>query len=71
MTWAEVTYGLWAAIASSALVLWLASARAWRIGGARVRRPSAALRDALGARTWLRVAVVIGWAWLGVHAFAR
>ena len=41
MTWAEVTYGLWAAVAAAALVLWLASARAWRLGGARIRRPTA------------------------------
>jgi hypothetical protein len=71
MTWAEVTYGLWAAIAAAALMLWLASVRAWRIGGAQIRRPAAALCDALDARTWLRVAVIVGWAWLGIHAFAR
>ncbi|MHB1852772.1 MAG: DUF6186 family protein [Acidimicrobiales bacterium] len=71
MTWAEVTYGLWAAIALAALVLWLASAHTWRVGRIRIRRPSAALRDALGTRTWLRVAVVVGWAWLGIHVFAR
>jgi hypothetical protein len=71
MTWADVTYALWAVVALAALLAWLASRRAWRIGGARIGRPSALLRDAFGGRTWLRVAVVLGWVWLGVHAFAR
>ncbi len=71
MTWADVTYALWALTALATLVLWLASRRSWKVGGTRIGRPSALLRDALGGRTWLRVAVVLGWAWLGVHAFAR
>lgn len=71
MTWADVTYALWALIALLALVLWLASVRAWKIGSTRIGRPSGLLRDAFGDRTWLRVVVVLGWAWVGIHTFAR
>lgn len=71
MTWAHATYAAWALIALGAGVLWLASRRAWPVGKTRVARPSALLRDLLDGRTWLRVVVVLGWIWVGVHAFAR
>lgn len=71
MTWAEVTYALWALVALLALCLWLASARGWRLGDRPLGRPSGLLRDALAGRTWLRVVVVLGWVWVGVHTFAR
>ena len=71
MTWAHATYAAWALIALAAGALWLGSARAWSIGRARIGRPSALLRDMLGGRTWLRVVVVLGWVWVGVHTFAR
>lgn len=71
MTWASVTYAVWSLVALGAFALWLASRRGWGVGSSRVGRPSALLRDALGGRTWLRVIVVLGWIWLGVHLFAR
>jgi hypothetical protein len=71
MTWAAVTYAIWAFVTLAALFLWLASWRGWRVGRSCVGRPSALLRDALGGRTWLRVVVVLGWVWVGVHVFAR
>lgn len=71
MTWASVTYALWSLVVLASLFLWLASWRGWRVGWSRVGRPSALLRDALSGRTWLRVVVVVGWVWVGVHTFAR
>ena len=71
MTWANVTYALWALAALGGSLLWLAAARRWILGRVRVGRPSALLRDVLANRTWLRVLVVLGWLWVGVHAFAR
>ena len=71
MTWADVTYALWAAAVLGALFLWLASRRVWPGGRARIGRPSTLVRDVLGDRTWLRVVVVLGWVWVGVHVFAR
>lgn len=71
MTWATVTYALWALVTAASLTLWLASWRGWRVGRKGVGRPSALLGDALRGRTWLRVVVFLGWAWLGVHVFAR
>jgi hypothetical protein len=71
MTWADVTYALWALAALAFLLLWLASARAWKIGRTRIGSPSALIRDAFGDRTWLRVVVLLAWVWVGVHTFAR
>lgn len=71
MTWATVTYALWALVALLAVLLWVASWRGWRVGRSGVGKPSALIRDALGTRTWLRVLVVLGWIWVGVHVFAR
>lgn len=71
MTWANVTYAVWALVVLLAVVLWVASWRHWHVGRARVGRPAALLRDAFSGRAWLRVVVVLGWIWLGVHAFAR
>lgn len=71
MSWADVTYALWAAVALAALVLWLASKRAWTVGRTRIGRPATLIRDLLGDRTWLRAIVVLGWVWVGVHSFAR
>ena len=71
MTWAHVTYALWAVFALLFLTLWVVSKRAWKVGRLRIGRPSVLIRDALCDRTWLRTLVVLGWVWLGVHAFAR
>lgn len=71
MTWASVTYALWAVVVFTSLYLWAASWRRWHVGRSRVGRPSGLLRDALSGRTWLRVIVVLGWVWVGVHTFAR
>lgn len=71
MTWANVTYALWAVVALGALALWLASSRGWKVGRSRVGRPSAILHRVLAGRTWLRVVFVLGWVWVGIHTFAR
>lgn len=71
MTWATVTYALWALAALGACLLWAASARGWTAGRLGVGRPSALLRAALGDRAWLRVLVLLAWVWVGVHVFAR
>lgn len=71
MTWAHVTYALWALAALLTLLLWLSSARGWRIGHTRIGRPSALVARMFGDRTWLRAVVVLVWVWWGVHTFAR
>ncbi len=71
MSWADVTYALWAVAALGFFVLWLAARRASKLGRARIGRPSVLVRDMLDDRTWLRMLVVLAWVWLGVHAFAR
>jgi hypothetical protein len=61
-------YAVWALLALAALVLWALSHRAprWRV----VVRPSVVLAR-LATDPWLRVALVLGWAWVGWHLFAR
>ena len=61
-------YAVWAVLAVATLALWgLSHARSsWRV----VARPSVALRR-LATDPWLRVPLLVGWAWLGWHLFAR
>jgi hypothetical protein len=70
MTWAHVTYAIWAFVALAAALLWAASARGWNLAGSRVGRPSALVR-ALLSHGAARVVVLLGWMWLGIHFFAR
>lgn len=71
MTWAQLTYGVWALVGATALFAWLASSYGWRIGGARIGRLWTLVGELLEGRLWLRMAVLAGWIWVGVHAFAR
>jgi Family of unknown function (DUF6186) len=61
-------YAIWAVLAASALLVWALSQAASnrRI----VARPSAVLAR-LARDPWLRVPLVVGWAWVGWHLFAR
>ena len=61
-------YAVWAALAAVALLLWALSHAASK--GRVVARPSAALAR-LAGDPWLRVPLVVGWAWVGWHLFAR
>lgn len=58
-------YAIWALLAVAVLALWAASRRR-----AVVVRPAAVLAR-LATDPWLRVPLVLGWAWLGWHLFAR
>lgn len=71
MSWADSVYAIWSALALASGVLWVAAMRGWRLGRHRVGRPAAVVRDMLARRSWLRLLVVLGWIWVGVHSFAR
>lgn len=71
MTWADAVYGTWAFVALAGAVSAVAAARGWSVGLRRIRRPSAALAALLARGAWVRVLVVLGWIWLGVHFFVR
>jgi hypothetical protein len=60
-------YAIWAALAAAALLLWgLSYASASRVA----TRPSAVLVR-LACDPWLRLPLLVGWAWVGWHLFAR
>jgi hypothetical protein len=61
-------YAAWAVLAVVTLVLWGLSHR--RSGARVLARPSAVLAR-LATDPWLRVPLVLGWAWVGWHLFAR
>jgi len=61
-------YAVWAVLAAAALLLWALSHT--RSKARIVARPSAALAR-LAGDPWLRVPLVVGWAWVGWHLFAR
>ncbi len=60
-------YAVWAVLAASTLVVWALSHAGSR---GRVVRPSAVLAR-LATDPWLRVPLVVAWAWIGWHLFAR
>jgi hypothetical protein len=62
-------YGVWLVLAVAALVVWAFSHRApgRRRGPAR---PSIVFAR-LATDPWLRVPLLIAWAWVGWHLFAR
>lgn len=63
-------YAIWAVLAAVALLLWALSHATSTSRGRRVALPSAVLAR-LAGDPWLRVPLVVGWAWLGWHLFAR
>lgn len=66
MSWRSATFLVWGILAASVLVVTaLAFARR-----ARVARPGPLLDRRL-AHPVVRIAVVVGWMWLGWHFFAR
>ena len=71
MTWAFSVYGVWAFVALAAAASELAALRGWRLAGKTVRRPGRASAALLNRSRWVRLLVVAGWIWLGVHFFAR
>jgi hypothetical protein len=62
-------YAVWAVLALATLALTAASHLAAR-GRSVLVRPVAVLAR-LASDPWLRVPLVLGWAWLGWHLFAR
>lgn len=65
MSWRAVTYVVWGSVLAGFVLLELLARRA---------RSIAPLSDVLGALaspTFLRTLLVLGWMWLGWHAFAR
>lgn len=61
-------YAIWAIVAGAALALWALSHA--RSRGRVMARPSTALAR-LAGDPWLRVPLLVGWAWVGWHLFAR
>jgi hypothetical protein len=61
-------YAVWAVLAAAVLLLWALSHSKSR--GRVVARPSAVLAR-LASDPWFRVPLVLGWAWVGWHLFAR
>jgi hypothetical protein len=61
-------YAAWVLLAVVTLVLWFVSTT--RSGRRVAVRPAAALARVAKDR-WLRVPLVLGWAWVGWHLFAR
>jgi DUF1365 family protein len=55
-------------IGAIAVALWVASRTT--AGRRVIVRPAAVLRR-LATDPWLRVPLVLGWAWIGWHLFAR
>lgn len=66
---AAVGYVVWVVLAVATLALWAASHAGSR-GRGVVARPAAVLAR-LATDPWLRVPLVLGWAWVGWHLFAR
>jgi hypothetical protein len=60
---------VWTALAVATLVLWALSHA--RSNGRRVVVPASATLTRLATDPWLRVPLVLGWAWVGWHLFAR
>jgi hypothetical protein len=71
MTWADVTYAVWAFVAAGAALLGTAALRGWRVRRRRITRPSAIVARVLGRAMWVRLVFLLGWIWVGVHFFAR
>lgn len=68
MDWRSTTFLVWALIALFAVVLVSLAA----LGRAAVaRNPFAPLRGYLSGHRVARVALLLGWMWLGWHFFAR
>jgi hypothetical protein len=62
-------YAVWVVLAVAMLALSAASQVASR-GRSVVARPATVLAR-LASDPWLRVPLVVGWAWVGWHLFAR
>ncbi len=67
MTWRTATFGVWAVLAAVAVA---AQVVAVASRGRRVGAAGGAVTFAV-SRRWARVLILLGWAWLGWHAFAR
>jgi hypothetical protein len=61
-------YAAWVVLAVITLALWALSYARW--GRRLAVRPGAALAR-VASDPWLRVPLLLGWAWLGWHLFAR
>ena len=64
----SVGYAVWAFLGAVTLATWgLSHATA----GRRVVAPPSAVLARLATDPWLRVVLVLAWAWVGWHLFAR
>ena len=66
---AATGYAVWAVLAAVTLGVWAMSRATWK-GRRVVVRPASALTR-LATDPWLRVPLVLGWAWVGWHLFVR
>ncbi|MDA8357540.1 MAG: DUF6186 family protein [Actinomycetota bacterium] len=66
MTWRSATFLIWGVLGLATLTVLLFSL----LGKGRLARP-AELLGPVQAHPMLRIAVVLGWMWLGWHFFAR
>ena len=62
------SYAVWAVIGAATVAMWALSHAA--SGRGVLVRPSAVLAR-LAGDPWLRVVLVVAWAWVGWHLFAR
>ncbi|MHB8219477.1 MAG: DUF6186 family protein [Acidimicrobiales bacterium] len=67
MTWRSATFVIWALLGLATLAVAILAVAGRR---GRVARPGALLGP-VGAHPTVRVALVLGWMWLGWHFFAR
>jgi len=66
MSWRDATLAVWAVLAAALVACQVAAVvSAGRLPGAD------ALARRITAPAWARAAVLLGWMWLGWHAFAR
>jgi len=67
---ADAVYAVWSLLAVAAVALWAASRVGGRSGAPKVQRPSILVAAAVHHPV-ARLVVVLAWAWMGFHFFAR
>ncbi len=62
---------MWAALGVAALLLWTLSHLPHTASSRTIIARPAVTLARLAGDPWLRVPLIVGWAWLGWHLFAR